>query len=122
MLRSFEELRRPKNESQLIFGDEEKAAVMGGGQSYAMPWHWHDCLMFMLPSHGTVELKSDGQIEGSWLTSDRFAVIPSGCAHSTRVGSGRNNHIAFYVTLPALERLSRDLGSLRDFDRRVNAP
>lgn len=122
MLRPFEQLRYPRIESQLISGDAEKAALVGGGHSYATPWHWHDCLMFMLPSQGTVELTNEGQSEGTWLSQDRFAVVPAGCSHATKAGLGSNRHIAFYVTPVALDRLARDLGSLADFERRTRTP
>lgn len=65
-----------------VSADEEHAALAGGG-AYAMPWHWHDCLMFILPSWGTVELKHEDRREGAWLLQDRFAVVPSNRAHET---------------------------------------
>ena len=122
MLRPFEEIRHPKVESQLIAADEEKATLVGGGKSYATPWHWHDCLMFMLPSQGAVELTSEGQTRGTWLSQDRFAVVPAGSPHTTRAGVGSNRHVAFYVTPNALERLAGELGSLADFRRRTRLP
>ncbi len=122
MLRPFEHTRHPKIESQLIAADEEKAALIGGGQSYATPWHWHGCLMFMLPSHGAVELTSEGQTGGTWLSQDRFAVVPADCPHATKAGVGSNRHVAFYVTSIALERLAVELGSLGDFRRRTRLP
>ncbi|MGO4670060.1 hypothetical protein [Bosea sp. 2RAB26] len=36
--------------------DEDDAALVGGG-GHAMPWHWQDCLMFMLPSRGTITFR-----------------------------------------------------------------
>lgn len=75
MLRSFEQIRHPANLDRLIAADDEFATLSGSG-AYAMPWHWHDCLMFILPSHGTVELKHEDRRDGSWLSQDRFAVVP----------------------------------------------
>ncbi len=64
MLSSFERLRHPANADLLIAADDEHAAVAGCGD-YAMPWHWHDCLMFILPSRGTIELKHEAGREGT---------------------------------------------------------
>ena len=63
MLRSFERLCHPANTDLLIAADEEHA-VVAGGRAYAMPWHWHDCLMFILPSRGTIELRHEDRRGG----------------------------------------------------------
>lgn len=94
------------------------AAVLGGGD-YAMPWHWHDCLMFILPSSGTIELKHEGRRAGTWLSRDRFAVVPPGRPHETRAGIGAHSHVALYVTGPSLDRLDKEVGSLSEFRRRT---
>jgi len=103
MLRSFEQLRDTAKADLLIAADEEHAALAGSG-AYAMPWHWHDCLMFILPSRGTVELKHEDQHEGTWLSQDRFAVVPQNRAHETRAGIGAHRHVAIYVTGAILRR------------------
>ena len=72
MLRSFEQLCQTAKADLLIAADAEHAAVVGGND-YAMPWHWHDCLMFILPSRGAIELRHEGRREGTWLSQDRFA-------------------------------------------------
>lgn len=118
MLRSFEQLRDTARSDLLIAADDEHAAVAGSG-SYAMPWHWHDCLMFILPSQGTVELKHEGRREGSWLSQDRFAVVPPNQAHETRAAIGAHRHLAIYVTGATLMRLDREAGSLSEFHRRT---
>jgi AraC-like DNA-binding protein len=120
MLRSFELLRQTANTDLVIAADDEHAALVGGGD-YAMPWHWHDCLMFMLPSRGTIELKHEDQRGGTWLSQDRFAVVPPNQAHETRAGIGAHSHIAIYVTGPVLDRLDREIGSLSEFRRRTRA-
>lgn len=120
MLRSFEQLCDTAKADLLIAADEEFAALAGGG-AYAMPWHWHDCLMFMLPSRGTVELKHEDQREGIWLSQDRFAVVPPNRAHETRAGIGAHRHVAIYVTGAILRRFDREIGSLREFHRRTRA-
>jgi AraC family transcriptional regulator len=75
MLRSFEQLCHPADSGLLIAYDEERATIAVGG-AYAMPWHWHDCFMFILPSRGAVELKHEDQRQGTWLSQDRFAIVP----------------------------------------------
>lgn len=118
MLRSFEQLRHTANPDLLIAADNEYATLLGGGD-YAMPWHSHDCLMFILPSRGTIELKHEGQRSGTWLSQDRFAVVPADWPHETRAGIGAHSHVAIYVTGPILDRLDREFGSLSEFRRRT---
>jgi AraC-like DNA-binding protein len=118
MLRSFEQLRDTARADLLISADEEHAALAGSG-SYAMPWHWHDCLMFILPSQGTVELKHEDQRQGTWLSQDRFAVVPANRAHETRAAIGAHRHIALYVTGETFRRLGQEVGSLSEFHRRT---
>ncbi|TPM40537.1 helix-turn-helix domain-containing protein [Mesorhizobium sp. B2-3-4] len=118
MLRSFEQLRDTARADLLIAADEEHAAVAGSG-AYAMPWHWHDCLMFILPSQGAVEIKHEDRREGAWLSQDRFAVVPANRAHETRAAIGAHRHIALYVTGATLRRLDRQVGSLSEFHRRT---
>lgn len=117
MLRSFERLRQTAS-PRLVAADDEYAAVRGGGD-YAMPWHWHDCLMFILPSSGTIELKHESRRAGTWLSQDRFAVVPAERPHETRAGIGAHSHIALYVTGPSLARLDKEVGSLSEFKRRT---
>jgi AraC family transcriptional regulator len=120
MLRSFEQLCQTANPDLLVAADDEYAAVAGGGE-YAMPWHWHDCLMFILPSRGTIELKHEAGRAGTWLSQDRFAVVPAGRAHETRAGIGAHSHIALYVTGFILDRLDKEIGSLSEFRRRTRS-
>jgi AraC family transcriptional regulator len=119
MLSSFERLRHPANADLLIAADDEHAAVAGCGD-YAMPWHWHDCLMFILPSRGTIELKHEAGREGTWLSQDRFAIVPPNQAHETRAGIGAHSHVAIYATGSVLKRLERENGSLSEFRRRTS--
>jgi len=118
MLRSFERLRQTASPEALIAADDGYAALVGHGE-YAKPWHWHDCLMFILPSRGTIELKYEGQHAGAWLSGDRFAVVPSDRPHETRAGVGAHSHVAIYATRPILERLEKEIGSLSEFRRRT---
>lgn len=120
MLRSFEQLCCTVAEGLLIAADDEHATLSSSG-SYAKPWHWHDCIMFILPSRGALELKHEDQREGVWLSHDRFAVVPSHRAHETRAGIGAGCHIALYVTGAMLRRLDQDIGSLSEFHRRTRS-
>jgi AraC family transcriptional regulator len=121
MLRAFHDLCRPANKDQLVAADDGCATITGGG-SYAMPWHWHDCLMFILPSRGAVEIRHEDRRAGTWLSQDRFAVVPSGQAHQTRAGCAPHTHVALYVTSEALRKLDSGVGSLGEFRRRTRNP
>lgn len=118
MLRSFEQVSHPSDANLLISADRESATLSVGG-AYSMPWHWHDCLMFILPSRGTVELKHEDRRDGTWLSQDRFAVIPSSRAHETRAGIGGHSHVAVYVTGDSLRKFHNEIGSLTEFHRRT---
>ncbi|MCA8002737.1 AraC family transcriptional regulator [Burkholderia metallica] len=121
MLRSFNQLRQPANKELLVAADDGHVTLTGGG-TYAMPWHWHDCLMFILPSDGALELQYDDRRGGVWLSRDRFAVIPADRAHQTRAGCAPHTHVAVYVTEDELRTLERQVGSLTEFRRRTRAP
>lgn len=120
MLRSFEQLCDTADGHALIAADDEHASLTNSGD-YARPWHWHDCVMFILPSRGVLELKHEDRREGTWLSHDRFAVVPPNRAHETRAGIGANSHVALYVTAAMLQRLDSEIGSLREFHRRTRA-
>jgi AraC family transcriptional regulator len=118
MLRSFERICQPADMDLLIAADEGHAVLTGSG-AYAMPWHWHDCFMLLLPNRGTLELKHEGRREGTWLSPDRFAILPPDRAHATQAGVGAHSHVAIYVTSAALCRLDNEIGSLSEFHRRT---
>jgi AraC family transcriptional regulator len=118
MLRSFEKVCETADPNLVVAADDEYAALVGHGR-YAKPWHWHDCLMFILPSRGTIELKHEGRRTGTWLSQDRFAVVPSDQPHETRAGIGAHSHVAIYVTGSILKRFEREIGSLGEFRRRT---
>ena len=94
---------------------------MAGSSDYSMPWHWHDCLMFILPSRGTIELKHEDQREGTWLSQDRFAVVPPN--GRMRPGPASARIAMSPSTSPARHsaRLDREIGSLSEFRRRTRA-
>jgi AraC family transcriptional regulator len=121
LLRSFNEVCRPADKSLLVAAGDGCATLTGSG-SYVQPWHWHDCLMFILPSHGAFEIRHEDRRAGIWLSQDRFAVMPSKRAHQTRAACAPHRHVALYVTDDALRRLDSDVGSLDAFRRRTRKP
>ncbi|WP_457488353.1 helix-turn-helix domain-containing protein [Tardiphaga sp. P5_C10] len=76
--------------------------------------------MFILPSRGTIEIKHEAGREGTWLSQDRFAIVPPNQAHETRAGIGAHSHVAIYATGSVLKRLERENGSLSEFRRRTS--
>ncbi|WP_161628361.1 helix-turn-helix domain-containing protein [Acetobacter nitrogenifigens] len=95
---------------------------MSSSGDYAKPWHWHDCVMFMLPSQGAIELKHEGRSKGVWLSQECFAVVPSRRGHQTRAALASHRHIALYVTEDALRKVDARMGSLQEFYRRADRP
>jgi AraC family transcriptional regulator len=90
-----------------------------GGRGYIKPWHWHDCLMLLLPSVGALDLRLEDRPEGSWISKDRFVVVPPNRAHRSRAMHDNHVHVAVYVTGPALREIERELGSLTPIRRKI---
>ncbi|MEP9350418.1 AraC family transcriptional regulator [Xanthobacter sp. KR7-225] len=95
--------------------------MLKGGGSYAMPWHWHDCLMLILPSVGALDLRHEDQRDGVWVSEDRFALVPAHRAHETCAWREPHAHVALYVTDTALARMESQLGSLAGVRRLAHA-
>lgn len=112
MLRSFDALRAEASLDQMIAADDESLALKGGGGTYAAPWHWHDCLMLILPAIGALGLRSEDRPGGMWVSEDRFALLPASRAHETRGLREADAHVALYVTEEALKRVEGRMGSL----------
>jgi AraC family transcriptional regulator len=121
MLRSFDQVSNPADKALLVAVDEGHVTITATG-TYAMPWHWHDCVMFILPGHGALKLCHEDKLAGTWLSQNRFAVVPSGRAHETRAGCASHTHVAVYVTDDALSRFDTGVGSLSEFHRRTRMP
>jgi AraC family transcriptional regulator len=121
MLRSFDLLKGITPAQALLAADEESAALLGGGSGYAMPWHWHDCLMLLLPSIGVLDLRYETRREGVWMSRDRFAAVPAGHAHETVALREGQAHLALYVTDVAIRRVEAELGSLHRVRRQLAA-
>jgi len=94
--------------------------VDGGGKRYRTSWHWHDCVMILLPISGSVEFRDETRHAGTWLAQDRFVVVPKTQMHETVAATG-HRHLAVYVSdsliagaqssLGPLARLSKPAGS-----------
>ncbi len=121
MLRSLDLLKETTPRQSLLAADDESAALLGGGSGYAMPWHWHDCLMLLLPSIGVLDLRYETRREGVWMSRDRFAVVPAGHAHETVALREGQAHLALYVTDAAIRRVEAELGSLHRVRGRLDA-
>lgn len=119
MLRALQTLRQTARPGALIAADDERAVFKGGGDGYIRPWHWHDCLMVLLPTTGAVDIRYEDRPEAAWITEDRFAVVPANRVHETTAVRENHSHIAMYVTDSALQRIEADLGSLSRFRARA---
>ena len=76
MLRSYDQIRFDVPASRLLAAGEGCFMIDGGGKRYRTPWHWHDCVMILLPICGSVEFSDESRHAGTWLAQDRFVVVP----------------------------------------------
>jgi AraC family transcriptional regulator len=95
---------------------------VGGGDNYYMPWHWHDCLMILLPRVGSVDFRDETRRAGAWLSEDRFVVVPKNFSHQTAAPSRNHEHLAIYATDNQLARIEPRLGSLNRVRAKLNVP
>jgi len=120
MLRSYDQIRFDVPASRLLAAGQRCLMVDGGGNRYRTSWHWHDCVMILLPISGSVEFKDETRHAGTWLAQDRFVVVPKTQMHETVAATG-HRHLAVYVSdsliagaqssLGPLARLSKPAGS-----------
>jgi AraC-like DNA-binding protein len=118
MLRSFEQVRSSASPSRLLDAREQCATVTGGGLKYRTPWHWHDCAMVLMPASGTIALRDETRRSVTWLSEDRFVVVPKMHAHESRAIRRSSNHVALYLTEAALA----ESNSSRHLQRRITRP
>lgn len=119
MLRSYQQVRAAAPAARQIASDEDRAVLTGGGIAYRAPWHWHDCLMILLPNQGALGFKDEQHRTGTWLSEERFVVVPKLAAHETE--AARGSHVALYLTEAMLSRIEATLGSLERL-RRTKSP
>lgn len=122
MLRSLQTLRETATEAHRHASDGAPLALIGGGDDYHTPWHWHDCLMIMLPRIGAVDFRDESRKAGSWLSEDQFAVVPATLSHQTAARRSGNNHLAIYTNDDQLAAIEARLGSLNRIRRKLKAP
>jgi AraC family transcriptional regulator len=102
MLRSFEQIRCSVPPSRLLDAGENRAVVTGGGLKYRTQWHWHDCAMILMPASGTIAFRDETRRSITWLSEDRFIVVPKMHAHESQAVRRWSNHVALYLTEAAL--------------------
>lgn len=122
MLRSIQTLRNTSSDAQILAADDDQLALIGGGDNYYMPWHWHDCLMILLPRVGSVDFRDETRKTGVWLSEDRFVVVPKNLSHQTTAPRSGHDHMAIYATDDQLARIEARLGSLNRVRSKLNAP
>jgi AraC family transcriptional regulator len=119
MLRPFDILCATASADTVVSVDSRQALFASPSGEYAMPWHWHDCMMLLMPRIGALDLCHQDRTEGAWVTEDRFAVVPATHAHQTQALGDTHTHLAFYVTDEALRWIEAEVGSLAQVRRRT---
>jgi AraC family transcriptional regulator len=122
MLRSIQTLRKTSSDARILAADDDQLVLIGGGDNYYMPWHWHDCLMILLPRVGSIEFRDETRKTGAWLSEDRFVVVPKNLFHQTTAPGTGHDHLAIYVTDDQLAEMEARLGSLNGVRAKLNAP
>jgi AraC family transcriptional regulator len=121
MLRSIQTLRDTSADAQIL-ADGDQLALVGGGDDYYMPWHWHDCLMILLPRAGSLDFRDETRTAGAWLSEDRFVVVPKTLSHQTTARRTGHDHLAIYATDDQLAGIEVRLGSLNRVRAKLGAP
>lgn len=106
MLRSFEHIRLSAPPPRLLDASEQRAVVTGGGPHYRTQWHWHDCAMILVPARGTIAFRDETRRSVTWLSEDRFVVVPKMQAHESQALRQSSNHVALYLTEAALAQFA----------------
>ena len=119
MLRSFELVTGEASTASIVAIDGGLAALRGGGEAYAAPWHWHDCAMLLIPSTGALGFQDEDRKGKTWITKDRFAIVPAFRAHDTAAAREIHRHIVIFATDRAIGRLESDVGSFKNVRRRM---
>lgn len=122
MLRSLQTLRETSTDARILAADDDHLALLGGGDDYHTPWHWHDCLMIMLPRVGAIDFRDESRKAGSWLSEERFAVVPQTLSHQTAARRTGHDHLAIYTSDNQLAAIEARLGSLCRVRARLGTP
>jgi AraC-like DNA-binding protein len=121
MLRSFDTLCTIASADAVLSAHPSVALFASASGRYTMPWHWHDCMMLMMPTAGAVSLQHEDRLEGVWVSEDRFAVVPAGHSHQTEALRDRHAHLTFYIKDEALQRIEAEAGSLARVKRQTHS-
>ena len=111
MLRAYDQIRFDVPASRLVAAGERCFMVDGGGKRYRTLWHWHDCVMILLPTSGSVEFRDESRHAGTWLAHDRFVVVPRSQMHETEA-EPRHRHLAVYLSDSLIAGAQSPLGTL----------
>ncbi|WNJ93542.1 AraC family transcriptional regulator [Bosea sp. 685] len=122
MLRSLQTLRDTSVGARILAADGDHLAVVGGGDDYYMPWHWHDCLMILLPRMGSIDFRDETRKAGTWLSEDRFVIVPKALSHQTAARRTGHDHLAIYATDDQLAGIEGRVGSLSRVRAKLGAP
>jgi AraC-like DNA-binding protein len=118
MLRSFEHIRHSAPPPRLLDASEQRAVVTGGGLHYRTQWHWHDCAMILVPARGVIAFRDETRRSVTWLSEDRFVIVPKMQAHESQALRQSSNHVALYLTEAALAEFAPS----RPLERRIKRP
>jgi AraC family transcriptional regulator len=121
MLRSFDMLRNKASAGGSLPADSKQTLVTSASGRYAMPWHWHDCMMLLMPRVGILDLHHQERMEGAWVSEDMFAVVPANHAHQTQAVRDTHAHLALYVTDEAVRQIEAEAGSLTRVKGRIHS-
>lgn len=92
--------------------------MTGGGPHYRTQWHWHDCAMILVPARGTIAFRDETRRSVTWLSEDRFVVVPKMQAHESQALRQSSNHVALYLTEAALAQFAPS----RPLERGIRTP
>jgi len=117
----YDAIRSTAPASSMIASDEHRTVLMAGGTStFRVPWHSHDCFMILMPIRGAINLRDETYRVGTWLSEERFAVVPKSWAHA---GEADNTpQILVYLTDFLIGRIASQFGSLSRVQRRLREP
>ena len=122
MLRSIQTLRDTSVDGRVLAADGDQLALVGGGDDYYMPWHWHDCLMILLPRVGAIDFRDETRKAGTWLSEDRFVVVPKSLSHQTAARRPGHDHLAIYASDDQLAGIEARLGSMSRVRAKLETP
>jgi AraC family transcriptional regulator len=123
VLRPFESIRHRSWASALGPPNDPQSVLLEGGGCYSElgegKWHWHDCMVILLPRVGSFSLNHEDLPSGEWISEDEYMVLPCECAHESRAMRTGHCHTALYITDDGQRKLETDVGSLARLRQRT---